>query len=80
MSDQTKHTETGQSEAATAQAGPGVAGPVLEGVVIGHAACERDGCTAPAERVSDPFALEVHGEQVEIDICEQHLADLYDEI
>lgn len=80
MNDTTRPPQTGQTETARAESGQAVAGPALEGVVIGHATCSRDGCTAPPERVTDPFALEVHGEQVEIDICEAHLAELYDEI
>jgi hypothetical protein len=80
MSDKTQQTGQVQAEAGQAEAGQGVAGPVLEGVVVGHATCERDGCTAPTERVTDPFALEVYGDRVEIDICEEHLADLCDDI
>jgi hypothetical protein len=95
MSDKTQQTEQGQVETGQAETGQAVAGqavagqietgqaetgPVLEGVVVGHATCLWTGCTAPTDRVVDPFALEVHGEQVEIDICEAHLAAQYDEI
>lgn len=52
---------------------------VLEGVVVGYA-CVHGGCGAPTERILDPYALEIHGEQVEIDICEGHLAELYEDI
>jgi hypothetical protein len=67
-------------QAAAAEAGRAGTGPVLEGVVIGHATCERAGCTAPTQRVVDPVRLEVYGEEIEIDICAQHLQHLYDEI
>jgi hypothetical protein len=53
---------------------------VLEGVVIGHAKCRKEGCTATPKRVVDPYEKELYGEIIEIDICDEHLEELHEAI